>query len=95
MDRNLLVSEDGDVVGMAFAQTGTGDAGETSAMAQVVECARTGVTHPGTKTTNNLADQFAHRARVAHTALNAFSDVLALRLAAAVAVGCAAAHRAR
>ena len=82
-------------MGVAFAQTGTGDAGETGATAKVVECARTGVTHPGTETTDDLADQFTHRARVAHTALNTLGDVLAWRLAGSVAVGRAAAHRAR
>ena len=79
---------------VTFAQTGTGDTGETGAMAKVVECSRAGVTHPGTETTDDLADQFAHWAGVAHTPLNALSDVLAWRLPGSVTVGCAAAHRA-
>ena len=77
------------------AQTGTGDAGETGAMPKVVECARTGVTHPGTETADDLADQFTHLAGVTHPALNTLSNVLAWRLPGPVTASCAAAHRAR
>src|SRR5262249_28722174 len=74
---------DDDIVDVAFAQSSTGDADETGALAQILDSAAAAVAHARTQSTDQLIHHIGDGAFVGDTSLDALRHELAgLRLVA-------------
>src|ERR1700676_486337 len=67
---------DRDVVDMAFAQTGAGDAHELAVLLHLSAGAVAGIAHRGCEAADQLVDDAAHRALVRHPAFDPFGHQL-------------------
>ncbi len=78
---------DDDVVDVAFAEAGAGDANELCLLLQLLDGCAAEIAHAGAQAADELVDHGLERSAVGHASLDAFGDELGEAVAAALAGG--------